>query len=352
MSKMVIGIDLGDKRNYACALNYKGDVVDLCSIRNTADAIRKYLSNYNNNKDDMLVVMEAGTHSPWISRLIDQLGFTVMVGNPRKMRSIWAHELKTDARDAQMLARIGLFDTKLLYPINHRGIEAQAHLAIIKARDVLVRTRSALINHVRASVKSWGDRIPRCSAECFHKRVVDRIADALLPALEPIIGQIHQLTEQIRIYDTQIATLCAEVYPETGLLQQISGVGPLTSLTFVLTIENVDRFRKSRTVGAYLGLTPKIDQSGDSNKQLGLSKAGDRYLRRLLVGSAHFIMGPFGRDCELRRFGERLCERGGKNAKRRAVVAVARKLATKMHCIWRTGEIYNAFYNSGEKEAA
>jgi transposase len=144
------------------------------------------------------------------------------------------------------------------------------------------------------------------------------------------------LSDCIQEYDEKIEKLGREKYgPTAG-----KGVGPITALAYVLTLENPDRFVKSRDVGPYLGLVPKQEDSGESPPQLGISKAGDTMMRRLLVGSAHHILGPFGPDTDLRRYGLRLCERGGKNAKKRAAVAVARKLAVLLHCLWVSGEVY------------
>lgn len=217
---------------------------------------------------------------------------------------------------------------------------------MIKARDMPVQGRARLVNHIRGSVKSLGIRIPTCSSGSFHKRALEDIPGLLVRALSPIIERIEELTKEIKQYDRQIEQISKERYPETGCLRQISGVGPIMALAFVLTLEEPDRFCKSRHVGAFPGLTPKRDQSGETDKQLQITKAGNRYLRQLLVGCAHYILGPFGPDCELKRFGLRISERGGKNAKRRAVVALARKLAVLLHRLWITGEVYDPFYGS------
>ncbi|MDQ5826851.1 MAG: transposase [Chloroflexota bacterium] len=169
---------------------------------------------------------------------------------------------------------------------------------------------------------------------------------------------IGSLTERIRDYDRQLETICKEHYPETELLHQVEGIGTLTALTFVLTLEDPYRFEKSRTLGAYLGLVPASDQSGDRDPQRRISKEGDEMLRRLLVGSAHYILGPFGQDSDLRRHGEKkIARRGAKNAKKRAAVAVARKLSVLLHRLWVSGEAYDPLYNAHrraqqEQEAA
>jgi transposase len=196
-------------------------------------------------------------------------------------------------------------------------------------------------------VKSFGGRLPKCPAVSFHKKVVEHIPEALWPALGPILKTIGSLTERIREYDRQLEMVCQEhYYPETELFRQVEGVGALTALTFVLTLEDPSRFAKSRSVGAYLGLVPSKDQSGERDPQERISKEGDEMLRRLLVGSAHYILGPFGRDSDLRRHGLKIASRGGKNAKKRAAVAVARKLSVLLHRLWITGELYEPLHNT------
>jgi transposase len=199
---------------------------------------------------------------------------------------------------------------------------------------------------VRGAVKSFGARLPKCPARSFHNKVVEHIPEALWPAVEPLLETIGSLTERIREYDRQLQLMCQEHYPETELLRQVEGVGALTALTFVLTLEDPYRFERSRSVGAYLGLVPARDQSGDRDPQRHISKEGDEMLRKLLVGSANYILGPFGSDSDLRRHGEKIASRGGKNAKKRAVVAVARKLSVLLHSLWLSAEVYEPLRNT------
>jgi transposase len=294
----------------------------------------------------MRIAIEAGTHSPWVSRLLKECGHEVLVANARKLRLIYSNKRKTDEIDAENLARLARVDPKLLYPLNHRGEDSQAHLAIIRSREALVGSRTQLVNHVRGAVKSFGARLPKCPARSFHKKAVAHIPEALRPALGPILEQIGSLTERIQDYDRQLEMISKEHYPETELLRQVEGVGALTALAFVLTLEDPYRFAKSRSVGAYLGLVPARDQSGDRDPQKHISKEGDEMLRRLMVSSAHYILGPFGSDSDLRRHGEKIASRGAKNAKKRAVVAVARKLSVLLHRLWVSAEVYKPLYNA------
>ena len=338
-----VGLDLGDKYSYLCLIDREsGEVMEEGRLRTGPEAFRRRFAS----EQPMRIAIETGTHSPWASRVLEECGHEVLVANARKLRLIYANKRKTDEIDAENLARLARLDPKLLYPLKHRGEESQAHLAIIRSRQALVGCRSQLVNHVRGAVKSFGARLPKCPARSFHKRAAEHIPEALRPALGPILEQIGSLTQRIRDYERQLETISKENYPETELLRQVEGIGPLTALTFVLTLEDPYRFEKSRSVGAYLGLVPATDQSGDRDPQKRISKEGDEMLRKLLVSSAHYILGPFGSDSDLRRHGEKIASRGGKNAKKRAAVAVARKLAVLLHSLWVSAEVYEPLRNA------
>jgi len=344
---MTAGLDLGDNYSYLCLIDTEsGEVVEEGRLITTPEAFRRRFAS----ERPMRIAIEAGTHSPWASRVLEECGHEVLVANARKLRLIYANKRKTDEIDAENLARLARLDPKLLYPLKHRGEESQAHMALIRSREALVGTRTQLVNHVRGTVKSFGARLPKCPARSFHKRAPEHIPEALLPALGPILEQIGSLTERIREYDRKLQTISKQHYPETELLRQVEGVGPLTALTFVLTLEDPYRFERSRSVGAYLGLVPATDQSGERDPQKHISKEGDEMLRKLLVGNAHYILGPFGPDSDLRRHGEKIASRGGKNAKKRAAVAVARKLSVLLHRLWISGELYDPLYNAHRRE--
>jgi transposase len=340
---LTAGLDLGDKYSYLCLIDTQsGEVMEEGRLRTTPEAFRRRFSS----ERPLRIAIEAGTHSPWASRVLEECGHEVLVANARKLRLIYANKRKTDEIDAENLARLARLDPKLLYPLKHRGEGSQAHMALIRSREALVSTRTQLVNHVRGAVKSFGARLPKCPARSFHNKASEHIPEALLPALGPILKTIGSLTERIREYDRKLEEISKESYPETDLLRQVEGIGPLTALTFVLTLEDPYRFEKSRSVGTYLGLVPATDQSGDRDPQKRISKEGDEMLRKLLVGSAHYILGPFGSDSDLRRHGEKIASRGGKNAKKRAAVAVARKLSVLLHSLWVSGEIYEPLRNT------
>jgi transposase len=341
-----IGIDLGDGKSDFAVLGAGGEVIEEGRVPTTTPKLRAFLMRFKST----VVAIEVGTHSPWISRLIQQCGHEVVVANPRKVALISGNKKKNNRIDARTLAKLARVDKELLFPIHHRGEEAQQDLAVLRARDAVVRTRSRLITHVRGAVKSVGGRIPRCSAEAFGKRCREYIPEVLEPALLSIIEEIKRLTELIGTYDKTVSEM-VERYPATQKLMKVVGVGELTALAYVLVIEDPERFSSSRTTGAYLGLIPGSDDTGDTHVQKRITKEGDKFLRRLLVSASQYILGPFGVDCDLRRHGEAIASRGGKNGKKRAVVAVARKLAVLLHKLWIAKEPYDPLYNAKRRAA-
>jgi transposase len=203
-------------------------------------------------------------------------------------------------------------------------------------------------------VKSLGGRIPKCSSGSFPDKALQHLPDPLRSSLEPTLETIRHLTKQVRFFDREIEALCEERYPQTALLRQVKGVGPMIALTYCLVVDDPRRFPTSRAVGAYLGLTRRHDDSGDSEPELPITKAGDALLRSLLVQGAQYILGAFGPDTDLRRWGLDYIRRcgGTKQAKRKALVAVARKLAVLLHRLWITGEVYEPLRNTKHRVAA
>ena len=337
--QITIGLDLGDRRHTYYVLDGAGKMAREGSLGNTREQLATMARSY----PGATVVMEAGTHSPWVSRFLQELGLRVIVANPRKTRAIYQNERKSDRRDAMMLARLARMDPTLLHPVEHGSQEAQQDMLQLKLRDSLVRTRVALINAVRFTLKSLGYSVSNPSSASFHKQVLKEVPESIGGMIAHTVAAIAELTQRIKALDTSISRLGAERYPETIYLQQVNGVGPITSLYFVLKVGNPERFQRTRDIGAFLGLCPRRDQSGETDKELHISKCGDRYLRRLLVSAAQYILGPFGADSALREHGLRLAQEGTARAKKRAVVAVARKLAVLLLTLWKSRESYESF---------
>ena len=342
LDRMTVGVDLGDQWSNYCILGLGGETLAEGQFRMQREEVQEFFQGLAISR----VVFEVGTHSAWVREVVARFGHEVLVANARRMHGSKRRRRKNDRIDAAMLARLGRVDPKALYPIQHRSSEVREDLLILHARELLVESRTKLISAVRSMVKTMGSRLPSSYSEGFAKKMAAQIPAEIQMTVQPLLGLIAKLSEEIKSYEKRIEQLAQEKYMHTELLRQVTGVGSVTSMAYALTLESPLRFKKSRDVGPYVGLAPGQEDSGDKQPQLGISKAGDRMLRKLLVGSAHYILGPFGPDCDLRRFGTKLCERGGKNAKKRATVAVARKLAVLLHRLWISGEVYEPLRNA------
>jgi transposase len=339
---MTIGMDLGDKSSCYCVLNGSGVVVKEGKVATTRAGLRQLFGAMRRCR----MAIEVGTHSPWVSRWLTQMGHEVIVANPRQVKLISQSSRKDDRLDAQALARLARFDPQLLRPIRHRSEQAQLDLMTIRVRAVLVEHRTGLINAARGMAKAMGERLPVCASSQVSVDGMEEVAEPVGSRLAPLLREAARLTLEIQACDVELEQIAREQYPETALLKQVSGVGILIALTFVLTLEDASRFQKSRDVGCYVGLRPKRSESGQSQPELRITKEGDVYLRKLLVQGAHYVLGWRGPDTDLRRWGLKLAARGGKNAKKRAIVAVARKLGILLHRLWVRGEVYEPLRNS------
>ncbi len=346
--KLTIGLDLGDRSTRYCVLDEQGEVIKEGSLATTKKGLNQAFGSLPRSR----VALEVGTHSPWVSRQLAEFGHEVIVANARRLRLITESSRKDDRLDAKMLARLARIDPQLLSPIRHRSAEAQADVMVIRARAALVEARTMLVNSARGLVKSYGERLPKCGTQKVSEQLAGELSEVLQTALRPLLAEVESLNERIQECDQQIQEIAKQRYPEVELLKQVDGVGTLIALTYVLTLEDPLRFRRSRDAGCYLGLRPRRRDSGQSQPQLRITKEGDPYLRKLLVQGAHYILGPFGPDTDLRRWGLKLAARGGKNAKKRARVAVARKLAVLLHHLWVTAEVYEPLHHSSKMQKA
>jgi transposase len=337
---MTLGLDLSDQESTFHLLRGDGATLEIGKVANKKPALSKLFERFRGCR----LVLETGTQSSWIAKLGTSCGMDVLVANSRRVALISKSDRKTDRSDAHLLAEMGRTNPGLLSPVTPRSDEAQIGLCVLRARDAAVTMRTSLVNHVRAVLKTHGLRAPSSSPEAFVKKAASSIPAHLAAGLGPLMALIEASTREIARLDKEIEQLCTE-HPATALLRQIGGVGPVVSLTFVLTLDDPARFKSGRDVGAFVGLVPRKKSSGDSDPQLRITKAGDRQLRRLLVIAANYILGCHGPDCDLRRFGSRLAGDGNDRIdKKKARVAVARKLAVLMHHLWRSGEVYDPLY--------
>ena len=346
VGRKIAGIDLGDRDSWVCIIDgASGEVLERATIPTSGEAFGAYFARC----EPMLVALETGTHSPWASRAVSDAGHEVIVANARQLPLIYGAKHKSDARDPEKLARVARLDVRLLAPVEHRPREQQRDLSVIRSRHALVRSRTLLINAARGMVKAFGSRLPKCDADAFHKVAWEFVPSELGLSLQPIFESIAVLSRQIRTLEEEIERLAREEYPHTQLLTQVPGVADLTALTFVLTLGDPQRFSDSRMVGAYLGLAPGRRQSGDRDQPMSITKAGDEYLRWLLVQCANRILRRDAPDSDLKRHGQKLAKSGSKIAKRIAKVAVARKLAVLLHALLTSGEVYEPLRNTSAR---
>jgi transposase len=346
--QLTIGLDLGDRSSFYCVLNGAGEVILEAKVATNPEAMKKTFAKMAPSR----IALETGTHSPWVSRLLSELGHEAIVAHARNVRLIGESRRKDDRLDAQALARLARIDPRLLSPIQHRSAQAQADLSVIRGRYALVRARTALVCSARGLTKSFGERISGRNPKAFRPEMGEMLSPQLQAALAPLLSALEAITAQIREYDAQIEKLAEESYPDVALLKQVKGVGTLIALTYILTLEDPRRFEKSRDAGCYVGLQPGRRNSGRSEPQLHITREGDSYLRMVLVQGAQHILGPFGEDSDLRRWGLKLAERGGRNGKKRAIVAVARKLAILLHHLWISCEAYEPLHNTRRRRLA
>jgi transposase len=333
-----IGIDVGDRRSHACVVDGSRKVLEEFSFETYALERCSRL-----HREPCQVILEVGPHSRWMQKRLSALGHSVRVVDARKIQLISRSQHKTDRRDARTLAQLGAGVPEVLGDIRHRTDQAQADLTVLHTRDHLVRMRTATIQRVRGVLKSSGIKVPSKDTRAFHRHVVHLVPPALQDGLMPLFEELASLHDRIRALDKKILAIATR-YPMVPRLTAIVGVGTLTGLAYVLCLDDSRRFKKSRDVGPYIGLTPRKYSSGEKDPQLSITRSGNPFLRRLLMQSAHYVLGHFGPNCLLRSHGQRIVERGGKHAKKRAVVAVARKLAVLMHRLWVNETPYDPWY--------
>ena len=345
--KIYFGLDISQKNIEIFAL--KGEKgVPFGKILNNQKSLNDFFDKVPFPSKTITVALETGTHSAWISHCLEQRGYEVIVAHARDLAFIYKGDKKSDRIDAEKLARVARADKKLLHPVRLMSKTRQEALLAIKARDLLMKERTCIVNAIRGFVRSLGIDDAEYSIETISK-MYSVLPKEIRQNLRGLFSVLTAINNNISSYDKRLKKI-AEEYPETKILQQVKGVGPIIALSFALIISDPDRF-SSKECASYLGLVPKRDQSGETDKQLGITKSGNKLLRRLLVQGAQYIMGPFGEDCDLRDFGNRIAQRGGRIAKKKATIAVARKLAITMLALWRNSDVkYDPHFKAANKQ--
>ena len=347
--KIYFGLDVSQKTIEIFAVMGE-DGISMGKISNDRNSLEEFFDKIHAPAKAITVALETGTHSAWISRCLEKRGHEVIVAHARDLAFIYKDSKKSDRIDAEKLARMARADKRLLHPVMLMDRKRQEALLAIKARDLLVKNRTCIINAMRGYLRSFGIEDSEYSHDTINQ-LYSTLPKEIRLNLRGLFTALTAMNNCIKDYDRRIAKMAQE-YPETQTLQQIKGVGPLIALTFALVIGDPKRFT-SRECSSYTGLAPKRDQSGEVDKQLGITKCGNNLLRRLLVQGAQYIMGPFGEDCNLRDFGNRIAQRGGSIARKKAKVAVARKLAIIMLALWRNPDVaYDPHFKRNRKKIA
>jgi transposase len=191
--KLTIGLDLGDRNSWYCVVDEAGQIQLEQRVRTTAKALRGVFGVMPRSR----MALEIGTHSPWISRLLSELGHEVIVANARQVRLIGESRKKDDRLDAQTLARLARIDPQLLYPVKHRSVQAQADLMMIRARAGLVGVRTGLVNTARGLSKSYGERLRGCNVRNMNPEKAEGLSPELQAALEPLLAAIESVSQRI-----------------------------------------------------------------------------------------------------------------------------------------------------------
>ena len=329
-----IGADVSDRTTKICVMT-KADGGERRIVVETTCATTKagFEEAFSKFDRSWPVVFETGTHCRCMDRLFRRMGFKTIVGNPGKIPSITKSNTKNDRNDARELARLAIADPAMLHPVFLRDEVYQQMLRFHHARNVLLSQRTQTINQIRGFAKSMGYRIECSSTEKFHELGKADWPRELEECAWPLMGVLKAINLKIKAYDKLIARLAErpEFKPMVERVRVVYGVGTIGSTVFVAAIGGrPDRFDRVRDIGPYFGMIPKQDQSGDDDKQLHITHAGPEIVRTALVECAGVVMMEKSKDTDLKLKGLRIAMRGGKIARKKAKVAVARGLAVAM----------------------
>lgn len=331
-----IGMDLGNKVHKIIGLNEHGKEVLRCEVENTKAAVEAFFKEHA----DATIAMETGTCCRWVSKLARLHCHDAIVGNARKLRAIWQSKQKNDWNDAHMIAALARASRELFHPVMLRDDEHHDLYQLIQLRDISVRQRTQTINAIRGMCKAAGDFVRKCDAQGLFRHL-EYIPETQAWKFRPLIERLGAIAENIQQYDWLIQDYAdAHFKTQVALLRTIPGVGLITSCMFVALIQDPKNFGNPRDAGCYFGLTAGQDQSGDKDAPMHVTKAGNTQMRKLLVTAANYILRDSSPDSAIKRYGQRICARGGKIARRKAKIAIARKLSVVMMSMLQSGESY------------
>ena len=329
-----IGVDVSDRTSKICVMKKMPDgerrIVVETTCATTKEGFGETFAKFDRSWP---VVFETGTHCRWMDRCFRILGFKTIIANPGKVPSITKSNTKNDRNDARELARLAIADVSMLHPVKLRDEVYQQMLRYHRGRNELVCVRTKLISQLRGFAKSMGCRIDDCSTERFHKIDKSMWPTELESVGWPILDVIEVVNLKIKAFEKAIRDLSEtpEFKDMVGRVRTVYGVGEIGSTAFIAIIGgDPARFDRSRDIGAYLGLIPKQDQSGDKDKQLHITHAGSSLIRTVLVECAGVALQSNAKETDIKLKGLRIAMNGGGIAKKKARTAVARSLAVTM----------------------
>jgi transposase len=328
------GIDLHVKSSEICVVDEGGEIGERAQVPTTERSLERWFGD----RPPMRICIEASGLSPWVARVLRGLGHEVIVANAQRVRLIAESTLKNDRVDAETLARLVRMDPALLCPIHHRGEETQRLRGMLRVRRSLVNSRTACLNTARGLLRSFGYRVPGQRPERLARALTPgKIPEAMCRLVAPLVATALELDEKVQALDVEVVAV-GQLFPVVERLQQVPGVGPLVALAYVLCIEDSARFSSSRDIASFLGLRPRMRESAERSRFGSITRHGDAEMRRLLIQAAHGCLRS-RQDSDLKRWAEQLAGRIGK---KKAIVALARKLAVVLHHLWVSGEDYHA----------
>ena len=329
-----IGADVSDRTTKICVMTKaeggERRIVLETTCATTKAGLEEAFSKFDRSWP---VAFETGTHCRWMDGVFRKMGFKTIVGNPGKIPSITKSNTKNDRNDARELARLAIADPAMLHPVFLRDEVYQQMLRFHHARNMLISQRTQSINQIRGFAKSVGHRIECSSTEKFHEQGKAGWPRELEECAWPLMGMLKTINLKIKAYDKLIARLAErpEFKSMVERVRVVYGVGIIGSTVFVAAIGGrPDRFAHTRDIGPYFGMIPKQEQSGDDDKQLHITHAGADIVRTTLVECAGVVMMDKSKDTDLKLKGLRIAMHGGKIARKKAKVAVARGLAVAM----------------------
>ncbi len=331
-----VGMDLGKRESQMAILTEDGELIDM-RIRTERDRLIEVFGRRPTAK----ILVEASTESEWVARCLEDLGHELIVADPNyaPMYAQRTRRVKTDRRDAHALAHACKLGA---YRPAHRTSTERRHLrTLVAVREAVVRTRAAWIGRIQPVLRREGFRVRPGAPETFIRRVEElALPPALTTAIAPLLRLLRPVNEQIQALDAELERIVAadEV---TRRLATTPGVGPVTAVAFVATVDDVTRFRDAHHLEAYLGLVPSEWSSSEIQRRGRITKAGNGRMRWLLVQAAWCILRrrKQSETAALREWADRIAGRRGRSI---AVVALARRLAGILFAIWRDGTVYDA----------